>query len=331
MTDLATPPATAGTDRADEDVPLPLRPGRTRADVVFRVLLMAASVIVLLAIGAIVAYLAHSGWPALKTGGSSTFLSDKWAPLAAQPTFGVLGVLQGTVLIAVLALGLALPIGVGLGLMINEYAPIRMRRSLTSVVDLLAALPSLIYGLWGLLLLSPEIYPLTKWLSVHASFIPLFQVPNGTFGESIFICSIVVAIMILPIVTSVSREVMSQALRDACEAALALGGTRWGMITDVILPFSKSGILGGALLGLGRALGETVAVLLILSQTNVVNWHILEPGGGQIPAMIANNFTSVDDLTKSALTLFGLVLFVTILCVNWVARAVVKRSGPVVV
>lgn len=325
MTLTSPPPTRVDASAVEADIPVPLQPGRTRADVVFLVLLVSASVIVLLAIGAILAFLTKEGLPALEYSGIKILTSDHWAPQSLTPTYGLLGVLLGTVMIATEALLLALPVAIAGALMINEYAPVWARRSLTAVVDLLAALPSLIFGLWGLRVLSPQIYPFTVWMSHHLDFIPLFRVPNNTYGNSIFICGIVVAIMILPIVTSISREVMSQAPREACEAALALGGTKWGMVTDVILPFSRNGILGGALLGLGRALGETVAVLLILSQTNTTQIHILEPGGGQIPALIANLFTSSADPTKSALTLAGLLLFVTILAINWIARAIVSR------
>jgi phosphate transport system permease protein len=229
------------------------------------------------------------------------------------------------VMIAVIALIVGVPVSLSAALLINEYAPRSTKRWMTSAVDLLAVLPSLLYGLWGLKVLGNQIYGFTKWLSVHASFIPLFREPDATFGNSIFVCGVVVGIMIIPIVTSVSREVMAQAPRDACEAAMALGGTKWGMVTDVILPFARNGILGAILLGLGRALGETVAVLLILSETNVIHLNILGPGGGQIPALIANNFESVNALAKSALTVSGLLLFITILAINFTARRVVGR------
>jgi len=282
--------------------------------------------VVLLAIAAILAFLVHSSIPAVRHSGIKVITSDHWAPTGVDPLFGLQGVLLGTVMIAGLALVVGVPVSIAAALTINEYAPLSLRRPLTAVIDLLAVLPSLLYGLWGLLVLAPESYGFTVWLSHHAAFIPLFRVPeNDTYGASMFLCGLVVGIMIIPIVTSVSREVMAQAPRDACEAALALGGTKWGMITDVILPFARNGILGGVLLGLGRALGETVAVLLILSQSNLVHLRILGPGGGQVSALIANLFTSLPSLGKSALTLAGLLLFVTILVLNFIARAVVGR------
>jgi phosphate transport system permease protein len=297
---------------------------RSRGDRVFFSMLVLASSIVLVAIGAIALFLAHSSLPAIGYAKTGLITSDRFAPTGAHPAFGLKGALQGTVTIAALALLIALPVSIALALMINEYTPKGARRTLTSVIDLLAVLPSVLYGLWGLIVLGPEIDSTTRWISVHLSFVPVFQVaPGDPIGNSIFVCGIVVGIMAVPICTSVIREVMSQAPREACEAALALGGTKWGMVTDVILPFSRNGILGGALLGLGRALGETVAVLLVLSQTNVLHSKILTPGGGQIPALIAQDFTSVPDLGKSALTVAGLLLFITILVLNLAARKVI--------
>ncbi len=287
-----------GTGRPVEDTPLPLKPAQTRADKVFLGTLLVASVIVLLAIVAILYFLTESSVPAVRYAGLHLLTSQHWAPTGTHQQFGLLGVLVGTVMIAAIALIVGVPVSLSAALLINEYAPRRAKRLMTAAVDLLAVLPSLLYGLWGLKVLGQQIYGFTKWLSVHASFVPLFREPDATFGNSIFICGVVVGIMIIPIVTSVSREVMSQAPRDACEAAMALGGTKWGMVTDVILPFARNGILGGVLLGLGRALGETVAVLLILSQTNVIHLNILGPGGGQIPALIANNFESVNAFGK---------------------------------
>ncbi len=287
--------------------------------------MLAASAVVLLAIVAILYFLVESSVPAIRYAGLSLITSEHWAQTGVHQQFGLLGALVGTVMIAAIALLVGVPVSLCAALLINEYAPRSTKRWMTSAVDLLAVLPSLLYGLWGLKVLGNQIYGLTKWLSVHANFIPLFREPDGTFGNSIFVCGVVVGIMIIPIVTSVSREVMAQAPRDACEAAMALGGTKWGMVTDVILPFARNGILGAVLLGLGRALGETVAVLLILSQTNVIHLNILGPGGGQIPALIANNFESVNTLAKSALTVSGLLLFITILAINFTARRVVGR------
>jgi phosphate transport system permease protein len=329
MTTLLTPrPEDTAAGSRVADVPVPLKPARTRQDKIFMLCLTGASMIVLLAIAAIAAFLLKSSIPAAKYGKGTIITSDHFAPTGAHPSFGMLGILQGTVTIAFGALIIALPISIALALMINEYAPRWAKRTLTSIIDLLAVLPSILYGLWGLLVLSPEIDGPTRWIAAHLSFIPIFRVPAGApIGNSIFICGIVVGVMCIPILTSVSREVMSQAPRDVCEAALALGGTKWGTITDVILPFARNGIVGGTLLALGRALGETVGVLLILSQTNTIHWQVLIPGGGQIPALIAQDFQTVPPLSQSALTLAGLLLFTTILLLNILARRVVMRAS----
>lgn len=316
---------TIGLGPSVSETPVSVKPAKTRADRVFLATLLVASVIVLVAIGAILFFLARTGVQAERYAGIHLFTSQHWAATGSHPQFGLLGVLVGTILIAVIALIVGVPVALCAALLINEYAPQWAKRPLTSTVDLLAVLPSLLYGLWGLKVFGAEIYGTTKWLSVHANFIPVFREPDAQFGNSIFVCGVVVGIMIIPIVTSVSREVMAQAPREACEAALALGGTKWGMVTDVILPFARNGILGAVLLGLGRALGETVAVLLILSQTNGIHFNILGPGGGQIPALIANTFESVNALAKSALTVAGLLLFLTILLINFTARRVVGR------
>jgi phosphate transport system permease protein len=304
---MASPPQSA----PEGDRPIPLTPGSTAADRRFHWLLVAASIVVMVAIIAIAGFLASFGGPTFEHSGLSIFTTH-WEPLANPAQYGMLALLAGTVMIAALALLVAVPISIACALMVNEYAPARIRRPLTAIIDLLAALPSLIYGVWGLIALSTQVYGTTNWLGAHFAFIPIFII-DGPVGNSIFLCGLVVGVMCIPIVTSISREVMSQVPRDACEAALALGGTKWGMVTDVVLPFARPGIIGGALLGLGRAL--------------VIQTHILVRGGADIPALIAQDFTSVDTPTKQALALAGLLLFATVLTMNVLARAIVKRSG----
>jgi phosphate transport system permease protein len=194
------------------------------------------------------------------------------------------------------------------------------------MIDLLAAVPSLIYGMWGLYWLQPRLAGTSRWLSVHASFIPIFKTSRPVFGSSMFVAGLVVAVMIVPIIASVSRDVFAQVPRVDCEGALALGGTRWGMIRKVVLPFGRSGVIGAAMLGLGRALGETIAVVLILSINFKVTSHILEPGGGSVAALIANQFGEASETGRAALIAAGLALFVLTLVVNMAARLVVNRS-----
>jgi len=235
--------------------------------------------------------------------------------------------LVGSALIALLSLLVAVPIGVGTALLINEYAPGRIRRSLVGLVDLLATVPGVVFGLWGLVALSDHTDSTAAWLATYAKFIPIFRDPDHRYGQSIFVCGLVVGIMVLPVVASISRDVMSQAPRDVCEAALALGGTRWGYITDVILPFARSGIIGATLIGFGRAIGETIAVVLILAPTNTLTHDLLGPVGGSIADLIATLFTSSSPATENALTLGGVLLLLATFLVSGSSRIVLNRQA----
>ena len=270
-------------------------------------------------------FLASQTGPALHHSGLTLFTRDTYNPNGQS--YGLLGDLVGSVVVAVEALVLASPIALAASLAINEYVPYRTRGILTSLVDLLAAVPSLVYGLWGLYFLDGHVFLTTKWLGHHAAFFPPFRDSPNAFGHSLFLAGIVVAIMVLPLMTSITREVMSQTPRENCEAALALGGTRWGMITDVILPFSRNGMVGAAMLGLGRALGETIAVSLVLLGNDHLTSHILHQGGGTVAELIVRQFLGGSPLERSALTVAGLALFTVTLGVNIVARLVVGAAG----
>lgn len=264
---------------------------------------------------------------ALKVTGVWHFLTRSgWRTDVRPPRIGVLGLLTGTVLVAITAILIAVPFGVTAALFITEYSSARSRRYLTALVDLFAAIPSLLYGIWGFLFLSPEIVPLSRWITRHFSWIPIFRTDAGArFGGSIFIAGLVVSLMTLPIVASVVREVFAQTPPGEKEAALALGATRWGMIRAVVLPFGQGGIIGGAMLGLGRALGETIAVALVLPQVAQVVFRILQNGGATVSGFIANRAGS-DAFTTSGLMAAGLVLFMLTLGTNMVASVVVSRS-----
>lgn len=242
------------------------------------------------------------------------------------PVFGVLGLLAGTVIVACVACAVAIPVSVLSALFITEYAGPRLRNALTGVVDLLAAIPSLLYGLWGMTFLNEKITPLSAWLSAHLGWIPIFDTkPKAELTGSMFIAGLVVSMMVMPITTSIMREVFAQTPPGEKEAALALGGTRWGMIASVVLPFGKGGVIGGAMLGLGRALGETVAVKLLMPQVPWLSPHILENGGATISGFIANLAGSNERITE-ALMAFGLVLFVFTIVINLAASAIIARS-----
>jgi phosphate transport system permease protein len=243
--------------------------------------------------------------------------------------FGIAALAFGTLLSSVIALVVAGPIAIGIALYISDYAPRRLAKPVGYLVDLLAAVPSVVYGLWGVWFLVPRLIPMQRWLDHHAGFIPLFQSRNDTFGRSVFAASVVLAIMVLPIVAAISREVFRQVPQANREAALALGATRWEMIRLAVLPPSRSGVTGGVMLGLGRALGETIAVALVLAASYNVNIHVFEPGGNTIAANIATKFGEAGIVGRQALIASGLVLFVITLAVNMAARAIVYRSARV--
>ena len=310
-----------------EEQRLVLDPGFTRADRVFRGLLACSAMIVFALLVGIGVFLVSHGWWALTTFKWKFFTGTTWsAPL--HP--GVLGILVGSVEIAFVAVIFGVPVAIAIALMINEYAHPRMRAWLTGLIDLLATVPSIVYGFWGLEAVNVYLHGPVVWMANHLGFIPIFRTEEpGNYSDSIFICGCILAIMIIPVASSISREVMSQAPREACEGAMALGGTRWGTITDVILPFSRSGVIGGTLLALARALGETMAVVLILSSTNTVTKAILGPGGGSVAKQIADTFPISDIHSQSELTLAGLTLFATTLVFSLGGRLIAQRAGRI--
>ena len=311
----------------DDDVPITLRIKPQGADRVFNGVLAGSSGIVLVLMAAVVAFLCYYGFAALRQAGLGLVTDPAWSPDSHH--FGMLSLLTGSLAIALLAVAIATPVSLATALMINEYAPRQLKPVLTGVIDMLATVPSIVYGFWGLLLISDLQAAPAKWLVAHASFVPILRTatPNQ-YVKSIFACGLICAVTIIPIITSISREVMAQTPRDVCEAALGLGSTRWGMVTDVVLPFSRNGILGAVLLGIGRGLGETMIVVLVLSQGNHLTSALLGPGGlGSIAAEITENFVASSVITKSALILLGLILFLTTLAINIVARLVVQRSN----
>ncbi len=300
----------------------------TPADRRFFGLLACSAAIVFMLLVAIMVFLLYHGWWALQHFKLKFFLGTNWSA-PAHP--GVLALLGGSVEIALVALTFAVPVSVATALMINEFAPRALRGWLTALIDLLATVPSIVYGFWGLEAFSQWSNGPAAWVVAHFGFIPIFRTDApGSYEHSIFIGGVVVSIMIIPVITSITREVMAQTPRDACEAALALGGTRWGMITDVVLPFSRSGMVGATLLGLSRALGETIAVLLILSSnTTFLTGHIMGPEGTTVAKEIGENFVNSSTQGQSELVLAGLALFATTLVFSLGGRVVVSRGrGP---
>ena len=320
--------------RIPEDKPRKLSSKIDRPDAAFRWIARAGGTIVVTVMSLVGLFLAYQGFQALQVAGPSFLTEQSWDPNSGK--FGIAAVLAGTFFIALTAISFALPLALGTALYISEYAPAKIRNGLVTIVDLMAAIPSVVYGLWGLFFLSPNIIPVSQWLSTYLNWIPVFRV-NGfdtndplasptVFAASTFIAGIVVALMVAPITSSIMREVFTQAPIGEREGALALGATRWGMIRNVVLPFGRGGIIGGTMLGLGRALGETIAVFLIISPVFVIQPHILEKGANSISALIALRYNEASVFEISALMAAGLALFLITLVVNFIASTIIVRS-----
>jgi phosphate transport system permease protein len=234
----------------------------------------------------------------------------------------------GTLLAATMAVIVAVPLAVAVALFITHIAPKRLAQPLGYIVDLLAAIPSIVYGLWGIFVIGPAAVPVMDWLEQHLGFIPLFAGPASPTGRTMLVVTIVLAVMILPIVSAVAREVFSQTPRRLQEGALALGATRWEMIRMTVLPFGKSAVISGSMLGLGRALGETMAVAIILSASGVVTFNLISSSNSStIAANIALNFPESSGIAVNVLIFTGLVLFGITLVVNMIARLIIARSN----
>jgi phosphate transport system permease protein len=294
--------------------------GRRTGDRLFAGTTRAAALLVLVALAAVAVFLFVQGLPALgaspdQLGGAANLAEFVW-PL-----------LYGTLLAAALALLVATPLSIGVALAMSHYVPRRLSRPLGYAVDLLAAVPSVVYGLWGIAFLGPRLAGIYAWLEQHAGWVPFFAGPASASGRTILTAALVLAIMALPIITAITREIFVQTPRLHEEAALALGATRWEMVRLAVLPHARSGIVSAAMLGLGRALGETMAVAMVLSATGVVTLNLI---GTQNPSTIAANialqFPEATGLGINALIASGLVLFAVTFVVNFAARAVVRRA-----
>jgi phosphate transport system permease protein len=234
----------------------------------------------------------------------------------------------GTALAAVLAVIVAVPLAVAVAVFITHIAPRRIAQPLSYIVDLLAAIPSIVYGLWGIFVLGPAMIGLMGWLADHLGWIPLFEGPASVTGRTMLVVGLVLAVMILPIVSAVAREVFAQTPRRLEEGALALGATRWEMIRMAVFPFGKSAVISGAMLGLGRALGETMAVAIILSVSGVVSFNLISSSNpSTIAANVALNFPESSGLDVNALIASGLALFGITLVVNMIARLIIARTN----
>ncbi len=313
MTTIANPPPT--------QKPAPAAPRvKTRAgDRIFSRSTQVSGVLILVILAGVAVFLIQEALPTFtadpsEIDGGEGFLSYVW-PLVF-----------GTLAAAIIALIVATPLALGIALFISHYAPRRLAQGLGYIVDLLAAIPSVVFGLWGIQWLAPQVQPAWTWLSDNLGFIPIFTGPASATGRTMMTAGLVLAVMILPIITAISREVFLQTPTLHEEAALALGATRWEMIRMAVIPFGRPGIISGIMLGLGRALGETMAVAMVLS-TGGFTWSMVTSGNNTIAAEIALDFPESSGLKTNTLIAAGLVLFVITLAVNMFARWMVSRRS----
>jgi phosphate transport system permease protein len=301
--------------------PSPPRPKRRVGDRIFAGSATGAGILILIVLAGVAVFLVSEALPALTA--DSADLPD------GKSLAGYIGpLIFGTLVAAVIALVVATPLAIAIALYITHYAPKRLAAAMGYVMDLLAAVPSVVYGFWGIATLAPALVPFYKWLETHLGFIPLFSGPASVTGRTMLTVGLVLAVMILPIISAISREVFSQAPALHREAALALGATRWEMIKMAVLPYGKSGVIGGAMLGLGRALGETLAVAIILSGSGGVTFNLIGSSNpSTIAANIALQFPESTGLAVNTLIASGLALFLITLAVNMLARYIVNRRA----
>lgn len=318
------------------DAPRAIDPGLPSSDRVFRGATRGVGVFVLILTGAIGLFLGYQMIPTLHRFGLSFFTQSQWIP---KTTFvGLAAVIPGTVEVALIAVGIGFVLALATALYMSEYSPARLRPTLVALIDLMAGIPSIVFGLWALKLLEPRALYVTRWLSQYLGWIPFFKVnldPNAGslatslnihYGGSAAIAGVAVSTMVIPLACSVMRSVFAQAPIGEREAAIALGASRWGVIKTVVLPFGRRGIIGGTMLGLGRALGETVAVLLVISPLFAIKYKVLTPGIITTSSLIANDFGDATGAQLHALLAAGFVLFAMTLAINTVAAIFVNRS-----
>lgn len=316
------------TDDPARDQPRAITRPVSRADRLFRGVLRCAALAVFSITGLIALFLVLKAWSALRLVGWSFVTTQIWIPARRQ--FGIASLLPNGIFIALIALVVAIPVALATAIFISEYAPPALRRPLIALVDLMAAVPSIIYGLWGVFFLQPRILGTIRWMSEHLAWIPVFSVRGqhspSSYTSSTFIAGLVVSLMVIPLIASISREVFSQAPIGEREAAFALGSSRWAMVRTVVLPYGRGGMIGAIMLGFGRAMGETIAIALIISPTYSPAWRVLENHGLSIAALIALRYQEATPQMLSSLMAAGLALFVITLAVNAVASVVVTRS-----
>ncbi|GGM15616.1 phosphate transport system permease protein [Nakamurella endophytica] len=300
-------------------------------DRVFKGLAAGSGGLLLVVMAAIAVFLIWKALPAFSGNSGNLITTQAWRPQSSPPFFGIAAILFGTVVSALIAMLVGVPVAIGIALFIAHYARRRMATVLGGIVDLLAAVPSLVFGMWGLYFLVPNTRGFQSWLSEYWGWLPFLKNTTATstaqYGQSLLMAGIVLAIMIVPTVSAVTREVFLQVPGETMDAAWALGATKWEMVRTAVLPFGRAGMISAAMLGLGRALGETIAVALVLNSGFVINPHLTEPGGDTFASTIALKFGEASGSPKGipALVFAGLCLFVITLLVNSAARMIIAR------
>ncbi|MDX2683366.1 phosphate ABC transporter permease subunit PstC [Streptomyces soliscabiei] len=315
----APPAATAEQKRAARAA---TRPG----DRIFLALSRGSGIFLLVIMAAIAAFLTYRAYLAISKDDANFLTTFEWNTGIVPPKFGIAVLAFGTVVSSIIAMVIAVPIAVAIALFITHYAPRRLSGPIAYVIDLLAAVPSIVYGLWGALVLVPHMDGLFGWLNDYFGWTGVFSWDEGA-PRSMLTVGILLAVMVLPVITNVSREVFRQVPQMHEEAALALGATRWEVIRMSVIPFGRSGVISASMLGLGRALGETMAVATVLSPDFDIHASLLNPGGGTFAQNIASKFNEATEFGRDALIASGLVLFVITLLVNGAARMIIARRA----
>ena len=319
MTAVIAPQPSATTGSLD------LRGGRRFGDTAFKLIVLASGLSVLAILILIAWSTTKEAWPIFSDRAGEFFTTSRWAP--SSDKFGALAFIFGTLVTSAIAVVLAVPLSIGIALFITEVAPQWLRKAVVSVLDLLAVVPSVVFGLWGILVLAEPINDFYTNVSDLLAGVPvigaLFEGP--TSGRSFFTAGVILAIMIVPIITSLTREVFTTTPILEKEAALALGATRWEMIRAAVFSHSKGGVVGAVTLGLGRAMGETIAAALVIGSNPQISAKLFGPGYS-MPAVIANEFGESSELWRAALVGLGVTLFVITILINLAARGLVNRS-----
>jgi phosphate transport system permease protein len=300
-------------------------------DKVFRGIVTSGGIFSLVLLGLIGFFLVYNGFTAIREAGLGFLTGFDWVdaiPEEGQPaSYGIGAMLWGTIVTGILAMVMGVPVAVGTALFLSYYAPEWIKKPMVVVVDVMAAIPSIVFGLWGYFVLMPHAEYWAKLIHKYLGFIPIFDMPAPVFTRSPFIAGIVLAIMIIPIITAVSREVFAQTPLERIQAAYALGATKWSMIKAVVFPYGRGGVIGGAMLGLGRALGETVAVYTVLNLVYDIRIEVLLSAGGSVASMIVNKFGEADQVELQALMAAGFVLFLVTLGVNFLANYIINKTA----